>query len=107
MNAYQDRLFKQLEVALEDYDPVTAVVQYDYANRGTLILMDGLFTIESWTFDVQHDRVTILQRGSTLGPRSDTVFWWTIGDPASNDEAARFLATWSRHAAEHVMSTAT
>lgn len=104
MNDYQKHLFAQLGIALAPFPTVSPVVRYDYANVGDIMLMDGLTLIESWHFDVQGYRVSIIRRDKKQGPRQDGVFWWKPNDPSDNEEVHRFMEAWVDTASAHVRS---
>lgn len=107
MKGYQAHLFEQLEAALEPYAGVSMAVQYNFSNVGTLMLMAGPLTVDSWRFDVQRDRVHILHRETGLGPRSGEVFWWNPSKPEDNEEVLRFMKAWTDSASTYVESKTT
>jgi len=107
MKGYQQQLFEQLEAALEPYEGITAVVHYQFSNVGEIMQMDGLTVVESWHFDVQNYRVSIVRRDKKQGPRESGVHWWKPNDPDGNADVARFLEEWVNTASEYVRSKAT
>lgn len=78
-------------------------VSYDFANRGRIIVTrrSGPTTVVTADFDFQSERVNVLinnpggPRSMMAGPRSEDVFWWTVGNPADDAEVARLYARWS------------
>jgi len=76
---------------VDDHD-CTPTTQMDFANVGTLIVMDGLRTVLTATYDFQTYRVHVRFNGASLGPRSEDVYWWTPGVPEDDEEVARLMA---------------
>lgn len=105
MNSYQDLILDRLEelaYAGEELPLRTVSVSHDFGNRGRLMVTrDHTFaTIATADFDFQSERVHILlnnpggPRSMMTGPRSDTTYWWTVGNPEDDAEVNRLLVTW-------------
>lgn len=104
MGSYQDTVLDRLSAVATKHKSVTTSTSMRHANAGRLIAHDAtsLRTLATIDFDFQSRKVhaslndCVQPTQPRIGPRSPSVYWWTPGDPADDDEVARLLDAWAR-----------
>lgn len=105
MRTYQDTILTLLTEKAEQFkadypDGIATSTMFNFANTGRLIFHDPktMRTLSTLDFDFQPKKVHMSLNDCTQpcqpksGPRGESIFWWTPGDPADDKEIDRLVS---------------